>query len=557
MRDWRDRQLRYPFLIVSRLLVAVFAISFLTCTHMQSERVIIHGGTILTGASAGTLRDGAIVIEGDRIVAVTSWNEAQRIAPGAKVIDASRFTVLPGLIDAHAHIEGLGLALERVDLTGAVSAQEVASRAAARARETAEGEWILGRGWDQNRWSDTSFPEAAVVDAAVSDRPVWLRRVDGHAGLANTAAMRAAGITRDTPDPKGGQIFRDAEGKPTGVFIDTAMDLVEKAVPQPSREQRKRAILAATRMIAANGLTGVHDAGVDEESVAIFRELAESGELPVRVYLMLGDDAALLERWFARGVAVDPRHMVTVRSVKLYADGALGSRGAALLAPYSDQPDHRGLMIAATEHMRDVAERARRAGFQVNTHAIGDRGVRNVLDAYEGAGVRPGDRFRIEHFQIAALEDIPRTARMGVIASMQPTHATSDSGWAEARVGPQRILGGYAWRKVLNANGRLALGSDFPVEEVSPFLGLWAAVDRGGWHTEEALTVDEAIRGFTIDAAFAAFQERVLGTIEPAKLADFTIIDRNPHEVPPAELKNLRPLYTIVGGRVVFSDGGL
>lgn len=516
--------------------------------------MIIRAGSIFTGTPAGTLRDRAIVVEGDRIVAITTFDDASRLAPGARLLDASSLAVLPGLIDAHGHIEGLGLGLDRVDLGGALSEDEVVRRVAARTRTAEPGEWILGRGWDQNDWPSRSYPTASLIDSVAATNPVWLMRIDGHAGLANSTAMRLAGVTRETADPPGGQILRDAGGNPTGVFIDLARDLIQGAIPAASRAQRTRAIRTAVQRVAESGLTEAHDAGVDAEAIAIYRELAARGELPVRVYAMLTDDAALLDEWFAKGPYHDPTGMLTVRSVKLYADGALGSRGAALLEPYSDDPGNRGLVISTPEHMADVSRRAREAGFQVNAHAIGDRGNRNVLDAYEHAGARTEERFRVEHFQVATLEDIERLGRMGVIASMQPTHATSDSPWAERRVGADRIAGAYAWRRVLDSGGRLSLGSDFPVEEVSPLLGLWAATTRGGWRTEERLTISEAIRGFTADAAFAGFEEGSRGTIEPGKLADFTILDRDPEAVDPSELPRLRVRYTIVGGRVVW-DG--
>ena len=384
--------------------------------------------------------------------------------------------------------------------------------------------------------------------------------MDGHAGVANTAALRAAGVTAATSDPEGGRIVRDANGNPTGTFVDAAMSLVDTKVPPPSPELRKARVLAAAQTIAANGLTEMHDAGADASTIAAVRQLIDEKKFPIRLYTMLTDDAALLDTWFRSGpqIAYGNRH--TVRAVKLYADGALGSRGAALLAPYSDDPGNSGLLVSRPEHLAEVAKRAHAAGFQVNTHAIGDRGVRNVIDAYEQAGAAAKDRFRVEHLQVVAPSDFPRLVRSGIISSMQPTHGTSDMYWAEARVGPERIKGAYAWRTVLDSGGRLALGSDFPVEAVNPFFGIHAAVTRqdqkswpdGGWYPSQKLTLAEAIRGFTLDAAFAAFEEPSRGTIEPGKLADLTIVEGDLFAAPPAELFKTKVRMTVVGGEVVY-----
>jgi hypothetical protein len=503
----------------------------------------------------------AVAVANGAVTDVAPADEIRKKYPGARVIDVTGTTLLPGLTDAHAHLYGLGLSLDTVDLVGAASYDEVIRRVRERADRAQPGEWILGRGWDQNRWPGKQFPAAGPLDAAVPDHPVWLRRVDGHAGLANGAAMRAAGVNASTPDPDGGRIIRDASGNPTGVFVDTAQALIDRAVPPPPPGLRKARIRAAAEYIAQFGLTEVHDAGAEEETIRIVRQLIDEEDFPIRVYTMIADNAHALDEWFARGKLIDYGGRLTVRSVKLYADGALGSRGAALLAPYNDDPGNSGLLVSKPEHLADVTRRARAAGFQVNTHAIGDRGVRNAIDAYEAAGVTPQDRFRIEHFQVVAPSDFPRVARDGIIASMQPTHATSDMYWAEDRVGPERIKGAYAWRTVLNAGGRLALGSDFPVEAVNPFFGIYAAVTRqdqkgwpaGGWYPDQKLTLAEAIRGFTLDAAYAAFEEKSRGTIEPGKLADFTVVEGNLYSMPPSELFKAKVRYTVVGGHIVYS----
>lgn len=515
--------------------------------------LVISGATVFTGADM--LSDGWIAVRNGRIVSVGT----SQAPPGRRQIDARAMTVLAGLTDAHAHLYGLGFALDTLPLTGTSTAEAVLDMVRERAAERPAGEWILGRGWDQNDWPVMEFPTAEMLDAATTRHPVWLRRIDGHAGWANHAAMAAAGISSATPDPAGGKIHRDGAGNPTGIFVDAAMRLVDQVVPPPSPQLRKERIRKAAAVIAAHGLTEIHDAGTGAATITAIRELIDEGALPIRVYLMLDNDDRLVDEWLARGPLIDYGGRLTIRSIKMYADGALGSRGAALLEPYSDEPDNQGLLLASEDRIAKVALRARNRGFQVNTHAIGDRGNRVVINAYERAGITPTDRFRIEHLQVIALQDIPRLSRRGIIASVQPTHATSDMYWAEARVGPERIKGAYAWRKLLDAGGQLALGSDFPVEDVNPFFGIYAAVTRqdqkgwpqGGWHPKERLTLREAIRGFTINAAAAAFEERSRGTIEPGKLADFTIVEGNLFAVPDRDLYKVKVRYTIVGGEVV------
>ena len=550
---------------------AVFLLfTLLGCSrHPSAETVptgphgtLFVGGTVLTGAAQTPMKDFAVFVSGDTIREVGPAETLRAAHPSARVVDATNATILPGLTDAHGHLYGLGVALETVNLVGTTSYDEVIARVKQRAATAAPGEWITGRGWDQNDWPVKEFPTAAALDAATGDRPVVLERIDGHATLANSAAMRAAGVTAATRDPDGGRIVRDAAGNPTGVFIDAASAVIDRAVPAVSAAQRKARVLAAARAIAASGLTEMHDAGIDAATIAAVRELIDEKRFPIRVYAMLGDNDALLRQWFVNGPLLGYGGRLTVRAVKLYADGALGSRGAALLEPYSDDPGNSGLLVSRPEHLQDVARRGRAAGFQINTHAIGDRGVREAINAYANAGVTAKDRFRIEHLQVISLDDVPRLASHGIIASMQPTHATSDMYWAEARVGPERIRGAYAWRTILDAGGRLALGSDFPVEDVNPFFGIYAAVTRqdqkqwpeGGWRPSERLTLAEAIRGFTSDAAFAAFEEKSRGTIEPGKLADLTIVDGDLFAMPHADLYRAKVRYTIVGGEIVFGN---
>jgi predicted amidohydrolase YtcJ len=526
---------------------------------MPETGTLFLGGTVAAGADQTPRQNYAVYVTGGVIREVGPAAELRAKHPNAKIVDASNGTILPGLTDAHAHLYGLGLALDIVDLNDANTYEDIIERVRERASRANPGEWIQGRGWDQTEWTVKEFPTAAPLDAAVSANPVWLKRVDGHAGLANTAAMRAAGVTAATKDPEGGRIERNAAGEPTGVFVDAAMALIEAKVPPPTPAQRKARVLAAANEIAANGLTEIHDAGIDPATIVAVKELIAEKRFPIRLYAMLADNDALLNLWFTQGPEIGDR--LTIRAVKLYADGALGSRGAALLAPYSDDPQNSGLILTPPERIAQIARRGGAAGFQINTHAIGDRAVRNVIDAYETSGIASDRRFRIEHLQVIAPEDVPRLVKGGIIASMQPTHATSDMRWAEQRLGPVRVKGAYAWRTVLNAGGRLALGSDFPVEDVNPFWGIYAAVTRqdhngspaGGWMPQEKLTLAEAIRGFTKDAAYAAFEETSRGTIEPGKLADFTIVEGNLFAMPAADLWKARVRETVVAGEVVFA----
>jgi predicted amidohydrolase YtcJ len=545
-----------------RIAPALFFLAFgCTMTTTPSDETVYANATVLAGPSQTPQRNWSVVTSGEKIVAAGPAEEIRTVHRNARVIDVTGSTILPGLTDAHGHLYGLGLSLDTVHLAGLPSYEEAIAKVKERAQRAAPNEWVLGRGWDQNRWAGKQFPTAAPLDAAIPDHPVWLRRVDGHAGVANTAAMRAAGVTAATRDPEGGRILRDASGNPTGVFIDGAMSLIDSAVPPPSFELRKARVLAAAKTIAANGLTEMHDAGADGETIRAIRQLIDEKQFPIRVYTMLTDEPRLLEQYFKSGPLLGYGNRLTVRSVKMYADGALGSRGALLLAPYNDDPGNSGLVVSREEHMRDVAKQARAAGFQANTHAIGDRAVRNVIDAYEEAGVTPKDRFRIEHFQVVAPSDFGRAAKDGIIASMQPTHATSDMGWAEDRVGAERIKGAYAWRTVLESGARLALGSDFPVEVVNPFFGIHAAVTRqdqksqplGGWYPGQKLTLAEAIRGFTSDAAYAAFEEESRGTIEPGKLADLTIVEGDLVTAPPSDLFKTKVRMTVVGGVAAYA----
>jgi predicted amidohydrolase YtcJ len=511
---------------------------------------------------------GSLAVRGGRIVYLGPDAGAARFkGPKTRVIDLAGRAVTPGLIDAHSHLAGLGQALSQVDLVDTPTYDEVVRRVREAAAKVPAGTWIRGRGWDQNDWPVKEFPTHDALSAAVPDHPVWLTRVDGHAALVNAKAMEILGIGPDIADPTGGRFLRyigDREGHPTGVLVDNAMDIGDK-IPGPDVAGVKRQLVAAARHCAERGLTTVTDMGVGPVQVGAYTDLRESNELPIRAALFLGDDEAWLARWFERGPQIDPEARLTIRGVKLYMDGALGSRGAALLEPYSDDPKNMGLLVSTGDHVEDVSRRAAKAGFQVAIHAIGDRGGLLALDAMEKAlgGPKPEARFRLEHSQVLRVQDIERMARLGIIASMQPTHATSDMPWADERLGERRLERAYAWRKVLDAGGRLALGSDFPVESADPRLGLYAAVTRqdlsgqpaGGWLPGERLTRAEALRGFTLDAAWSLFLDKEIGSLEVGKRADLVVFGRDPMTVPELEIPKAEIDYTLVDGKIVYERG--
>ena len=526
--------------------------------------LVVLNGRIYTADGARPVVD-AMAIRGGRVVFVGNGAGARAlIGANTQTLDLGGRTAIPGMTDAHAHVTGLGSALASVDLVGTTSYDQVIARVVEKARSTPKGQWILGRGWDQNDWGDTRWPTHDALSRAVPDHPVYLERVDGHAGLVNALAIQKAGVTKATKDPVGGSIERDAQGEPAGVFVDNAQSLLQRAIPPATRAQTKDAIRAAIVEMHRWGLTGVHDAGASATVLDLYEELGREKALDIRLYAMVSDDAPTVDAWFKRGPQSGMYDgMLWVRSIKLYQDGALGSRGAALLEPYSDAPGITGLLVSAPEHIRDVATRALRAGFQVNTHAIGDRGNRLVLDSYEAAlkTVPTADhRFRIEHAQILHSDDIPRFAQLGVIPSMQASHQTSDMYWAGKRLGETRLRGAYAWRSLLESGVIIPNGSDFPVELVNPLISFNAAVSRqdargwpaGGWFPEQRMTRDEALKSISLWPAYASFQENELGSLAAGKRADFVVLDQDIMRVPDAMILDTHVLSTWVGGRKVY-----
>lgn len=529
------------------------ALSFgLSAQSLVLDNVTGYGwqGDKLVPFSRLVIEDGKVLARGDNRLAIPQ---------GAEVRDLAGKTVLPGLIDAHGHVMALGEGTLNVDLTGAKSLADALSRVARFAKKHPKLPWIQGWGWNQELWPDKRMPTASDLAMLTDGRPVWLSRVDGHAGWANQAALTLAGINAKTPEPSGGQILRGRDGQPSGVLVDNAMNLMTAHLPQLSDALRGQALDAALGIMAKVGLTGVGDAGVDLPTWQLYQQRQTS--LTARIYAMLEAKPAT---WQAvKGpIGWQGSDLLAARAVKVFADGALGSRGAAMLADYSDKPGHKGSMLYGPGELEKVMRAAFDAGFQVNVHAIGDAANQRVLDTFASfpPSERKGRRNRIEHAQVMTLGDIERMAKLGVIASFQPTHATSDMNMAQSRIGKDRLKGAYAWRSLVKAGVKMAAGSDFPVESPNPFYGLYAAVTRQdhhgqpkeGWHKEQALTREEALYDFTRGAAYAAFMDKFTGSLAPGQWADLVILDDDYFTVPDSDIWQLKPRETWLAGKAVY-----
>jgi len=507
----------------------------------------------------------ALAVRAGLIAFVGSNRGALALAgPKTERLDLAGKTVITGMVDAHAHLLNLGQALRTVDLVGTRSYDEVIARVVERAKSARPGEWIRGRGWDQNDWADTRFPTHAALSRAVPNNPVYLTRVDGHAALVNARALELAQVSAATADPSGGRLIRDSAGNPTGVLVDNAQAVVGRVIPAASTAELRDQTLVAIAEANRWGLTGIHDAGVGPEGIAVYEALAKEGRYNLRNYVMIRASDSVLDAFMKPG----PRNALYggrlwFRSIKITADGALGSRGAALLEPYSDDAGNTGLLTTPPERIKSVAVRALKAGFQVNVHAIGDRANRIVLDQFEAAlrEVPTADhRFRIEHAQILSYRDIARFAELDVIPSMQGSHQTSDMYWAPNRLGVARLGGAYAWRSLLNTGVIIPNGSDFPVEAVNPLISFHSFITRqdaenypaGGWMPEQRTTRQEALLSITLWPAYASFMEKESGTLTAGKFADFVVLDRDIMTVAPEEILRTRVLLTVLGGHTVY-----
>ena len=540
------------------LLFFIQAAAFGQGSESPDTATIYTNATVLTMDTEHAQADG-VRVENGRITHVFDGSPPSDLV--GDVIDLEGATILPGLTDAQLHLRGLGRAARQVDLVGTGSVDEILVLIGAAVSDTPEGTWIRGRGWDQNDWEQTTFPDHLSLDTVSPDHPAWLTRIDGHAIWVNSVALTMAGIDSSTVDPPGGELLRFDSGNPTGVLVDSAIDLMGGLLPEPTLAEVQQDLALGIELCQQVGLTSVHDMGTSSLVQTALQVMENEGELTLRVTSYLEGMGTDLEEL----VSSDPdtEGLFRVVGVKLYADGALGSRGAALLAPYSDRPDSTGLLVVSEDELATLAQTVHQHGFQLAIHAIGDRGNRVALNAIEFAqGDDTSRRHRVEHAQVIDPGDQLRFDDLGIIASMQPTHATSDMPWAEDRLGSERIAGAYAWRSLIEAGANLAFGSDAPVESVNPWLGIYAAVTRQdaegqpnrGWRPQEALTVQEALLAFTLWPARATGDEQG-GQIRPGAIADLTIVDRDPTQIPPNELNQIQTLRTIVDGVEVFRLG--
>ncbi|MFM2099750.1 MAG: hypothetical protein RLZZ366_1289 [Pseudomonadota bacterium] len=546
----------------------LYRISAVACIALSApglaDTLIDNVNGITLNGQGQVERFNGLLITADGKVARTLTAKDKRPERNDFQLDGKGKTMLPGLIDAHGHVMGMGFQALSLDLSGTTSLDAAKAKIAIYAAAHPDRKWIIGRGWNQETWKLGRFPTAADLDAVVADRPVWLERVDGHAGWANSAAMRIAGASAKSVSPSGGRIEK-AGILPTGVFVDSAKGLIEKVVPQPTAKDRDLALAKAQEILVTFGITAIADMGTSVDDWLAYRRAGDRGALQVRIFAY----AAGVEPMAAIGGGAPTPWLYDDRlrmgGVKLYADGALGSRGAWLKAPYSDKPSERGTPFLDVAKLSNLMSRGAMDGFQVAVHAIGDAANAQVLDAIDEMVLTyAGDRrWRIEHAQVVDPADIPRFARNGVVASMQPVHQTSDRLMAEARLGPARLAGAYAWNAILKAGGKMAFGSDTPVENPDPFAGWAAAITRedssgqpfGGWQPQERITREAAFAGYTIGAAYAAFAETKVGRIAPGLRADFILVDRDPLLSTPAELRGTQVLETWVGGRRVWVRG--
>jgi len=497
--------------------------------------------------------DAVLVTEGK----IEGFGKRNRF-PALPMLDLQGGYLYPGFTDSHIHLAGYGRSLEILNLVGTENKASILDSIREAVLRQPKGTWILGRGWDQNDWPKITYPTREDLDSIAPLHYVVLRRIDGHAVWINSRVLEKAGITAATTDPRGGKILREATGEPTGILIDNAVNLINPLIPPPSHSDKRRWIKKAIIQLNAFGVTSIHDAGTDAETLSILQSLEREGKLTLRVYTMLDNEPDTYFPYLDSGPRVDNSH-IQIRCLKIYLDGALGSRGAALLEPYQDDPENSGLILTDSAEVADLVKQFNSRGFQVAIHCIGDRANRMALDIFQSVG-NPALRNRIEHAQIIHPADIPRFSPLGVVPSMQPTHCTSDMYWADERLGEQRLVGAYAWQSLIQAGSIIPGGSDAPVETPDPLAGIYAALTRqdpkgwppGGWQPQERLTLEQALKMFTEWSAYASFQDQVLGKLQPGYYADFTVLDRPLDKKQAHAILETQVLFTIVNGQIVF-----
>lgn len=553
------------FTAITLCALALFANLVSFSAHSSNKVTLLHN---INGYTANEARQWikfeAIAFNNGRVISTGTMAELKKRFEPAKIINGQQKTLLPGLIDAHGHVLGLGQAIFEVDLRGLTSEAASVEKVKSYADNNSQLNWVRGRGWNQELWNNPTFPTAYSLNKWFTEQPVWLVRVDGHAGWANSAAMKLAGVTAKTSTPEGGEIIRDKNGVPTGVFVDNAMSLITRVIPEYTNAEKQKALDLAEAHLLSLGITSVHDAGIDYGTYTLYQNNAAKGQLIPRIYAMLGADSPNLTKMLENGYINTDNNQLSIRSVKVYADGALGSRGAALLKPYQDAPHSHGLLLQTPKALNSLFAKILAHQFQINTHAIGDKANQLVLDLLDSHQIKQPEitllRHRIEHAQIIDESDLSRFKSLALIPSMQPTHATSDMLMAEDRLGNKRLIGAYAWQTLLKQGNRIAAGSDFPVELANPFFGIHAAVTRQdrnnqpvkGWRTDEAMSISQAMTSFTIDAAYAGHQELILGSLETGKWADFILVDQDPFTMPAKDLWKVKVEATWVAGEQVF-----
>jgi predicted amidohydrolase YtcJ len=563
-------KLRSPNRTARRVAAAALLLVPSALEAQPKADLVLRGATVYTMDAKRPTAE-AIAVSGNRIVAVGSNADvAPFVGSATKVLELAGHTVIPGFKESHGHFLNLGFARLNVNLVDAKSYQDVVDRVAAAVKTSKPGEWVIGRGWHQDKWTDKTsltvrgFPTHQALSAVSKDNPVYLTRADGHAGFANAKAMALMGITKDTKSPEGGDVIKDKDGTPTGIFVDRAQGLIK--VPARTKDQSRRAFELAMSESLSKGVTAFDDAGVDLDTIELYKQAGQAGNLGLRLYVMIRGLENV--RRFAKPEIGLANGFLTIRAVKLSSDGALGSRGAALLEPYEDDPGNSGFFTTPPEEVLETARFCLKNGFQLCVHAIGDRANRMVLDQFEKAFAEfpqvKDHRFRDEHAQILDERDIPRFAKLGVIASMQGIHCTSDRPWAPARLGAKRVAeGAYVWQKLLGTGVKIINGTDAPVEDVDPVKSFYASVTRqdesgkppGGFDPDQKMSREQALRSYTLDAAYGAFVEKDLGSLEKGKLADFTVLTKDIMKVPDAEILKAQVAYTIVDGKVRFARG--